>query len=93
MSKFMALGLDLKQVIEMATINPARAISVDDRMGSLKPGMNADVSVLELQSGRWTLEDAEEQTIEGNSLLVPVTTVKAGQLIPAELVAMPKPIA
>jgi len=55
MSKFMALGLDLKQIIAMTTINPVRALSVENRMGSLKPGMDADVSILELLSGTWRI--------------------------------------
>jgi len=51
----MVLGLGLKQVIEMATINPARALSAKDRRGSLKPEGNADVSILELLSSTWEL--------------------------------------
>ena len=92
MSKFMALGLDLKQVIEMATINPARAISTEDRRGSLKPGMDADVSILELLSGTWKLEDSEQQTIEATTLIAPTMTIKSGQLIPAQPVAQPQPL-
>lgn len=92
MAKFMALGLDLKQVITMATINPARALKEDDRIGSLKPGMEADVSILELSSGAWTLEDAKQQTIEATQMIMPVMTVKSGQVIPAQSVAQPEPI-
>lgn len=92
MSKFMALGLDLKQVIEMATINPARAISTEDRRGSLKPGMDADVSILELLSGTWKLEDSEQQTLEATKLIAPTMTIKSGQLIPAQPVAQPQPL-
>ena len=92
MSKFMALGLSLKQVIEMTTINPARALSTEDRMGSLKPGMNADVSILELLSGTWELEDCEQQTIKATTLIAPTMTVKSGQLIPAQPVAQPQPL-
>jgi dihydroorotase len=85
MSKFLALGLDLNEVIKMSTINPARAIREEDRMGSLRPGMNADVSVLELLSGTWKLGDPDTVS----KLLSPVMTVKSGQLIPAQPVARP----
>jgi len=91
MSKFLALGLDLKQVIEMTTINPARALSETDRMGSLKPGINADVSILEVLSGDWKLEDSQQETIKVSKLISPVMTVKSGQLIPAQPVAQPLP--
>ena len=92
MSKFMALGLNLKQVVEMATINPACAISIKDRKGSLKPGMDADVSILKLLSGTWRLEDSEQKTIEVTKLIAPVVTIKSGQLIPAQPVAQPQPL-
>lgn len=92
MAKFMALGLNLKQVITMATINPARALKEDDRIGSLKPGMESDVSILELLSGKWKLADAKQQTIEATQMIMPVMTVKSGKVIPAQPVAQPEPI-
>jgi len=91
-SKFMALGLSLSQVVEMATINPARAINTEDRRGSLKPGMDADVSIMELLSGTWKLEDSMRKTIEANTLIAPTMTVKSGRLIPAQPVARPQPL-
>lgn len=92
MAKFMALGLDLKQAITMTTINPARALHEEDKIGSLKPGMAADVSILELSSGKWKLEDARQQTIEASQMIMPSMTVKSGQVIPAQPVAKPQAI-
>ncbi len=89
MSKFMALGLDLKQVVAMTTINPARAIHEEARIGSLKPGMTADVSILELKSGAWTLIDSPGETMKTDKMLMPVTAVKDGKVIKAEPVALP----
>ena len=89
MSKFMALGLDLKQVVTMTTINPARAIHEEGKIGSLKPGMAADVSILELKSGAWTLIDSPGETLKTDKLLMPVTAVKDGKVIKAEPVAFP----
>lgn len=89
MSKFMALGLDLKQVVTMATINPARAIHEDAKIGSLKPGMAADVSILELQTGAWTLIDTPGETMRTDKLLMPIAAVKDGKMIKAEPVALP----
>jgi len=36
--------------------NPARAIRVEDMIGSLKPGMEADISILDIISGTWRLQ-------------------------------------
>ena len=91
MSKFIALGLDLKKVIEMSTINPARALSIEDRVGSLKPGMDADISILELLSGTWKLEDSGQQTIEATTLIAPSMTIKSGEMITAQPVTQPNP--
>jgi len=91
MSKLMALGLDLKQVIQMTTTNPARALSAEDRMGSLKPGRDADVSILELLSGAWNLEDTEQEIMQVSKLIAPSMTIKSGELIPPQLVAQPQP--
>jgi dihydroorotase len=90
MTKFLALGLDLKQVVEMSTINPARALGEENRIGSLKPGMEADVSILKLLNGKWSLMDSEQQAVEVDSLISPVTTVKGGQIIPAQPAAQPE---
>jgi dihydroorotase len=90
MTKFLALGLDFKQVVEMSTVNSARALGEEDRIGSLKPGMEADVSILKMLSGKWDLKDSEQETLEVDSLISPVTTVKAGQVIPAWPAAQPE---
>ncbi len=92
MSKFMALGLSLDEVVKMSTINPARALSIDKQAGSLQCGMDADVSILEMLSGKWEMEDSIGQTMLTTSLLTPKTTIKSGLVIPAEPVAWPQPV-
>jgi dihydroorotase len=89
MAKFMALGLDLKETVAMTTINPARAIREEKKIGSLKPGMAADVSILEVQSGAWTLADTPGETITADKLVMPITAIKDGTVIPAEPLALP----
>ena len=81
MSIFLALGLKLEQIVEMSTINPARALHAEDIIGSLKPGMDADISILELLSGTWKFEDYERETLEIPKLIVPRACIRSGQLI------------
>lgn len=90
MSKLLALGLDLEQVIGMATINPARALRIEDRAGTLAPGRSADVSILELLPGPWKLLDSERQALEAADLIVPRITVKSGQVVSARLFHQPE---
>ena len=90
MSRFLALGLELGQVIEMTTVNPARAIAIDDRKGSLRPGMDADISVLALLTGTWELNDAQGNPLEIHTLVEPRMSIKLGQPIDAEPAARPQ---
>ena len=92
MSEFIALGLSLSQVIEMTTINPANVLKIEDRKGSLQPGMDADISILELLSGHWKGEDFQQNSIEMTTLIEPVMTIKSGRIIPAQPVSRPQPI-
>lgn len=48
-------GYPLERVLPLATLNPARAVSLDRRKGTLTPGKDADLVVLE----RGTLEVVE----------------------------------
>jgi len=85
MSKFLALGLSLHQVIQMTTINPARALKEEYRRGSLQIGMPADISILELVEGDFLFFDnlEENTSLKGTHLLIPKLTLKSGVEIEA----------
>jgi dihydroorotase len=78
MSKLLELGLPFEDMIAMTTINPAKAVRIDDRKGSLKPGMDADISVLEIIAGCWPLPDSHGNILNVTRLIRPCVTVKAG---------------
>jgi dihydroorotase len=81
LSRFLALGLPLSDVLAMATINPAKALRLDDRKGSLAIGRPADISVLDILKGDYTFQDyGGGQTFEGGVILSAPITVRAGRL-------------
>jgi dihydroorotase len=84
LSKFLLLGMSLREVIERATVNSARAFDFGAEIGTLKPGAGADVAVLELREGRFTFTDSDRKTREGRQMLVPVATVRAGKVFEPE---------
>ncbi len=84
LSRFMALGFPLDDTIRMATLNPARAIGMDDALGSLATGRAADISVLEEATGDWLFHDTEGDTLRGDKALAPVLTVKGGEVFAAD---------
>lgn len=79
MSKFLAMGVPLEQVVAMATVNPARVIDREPLLGTLAPGAWADVAILELVEGPVSFVDTKGNTRTGRQQLRPVRTVRAGR--------------
>jgi dihydroorotase len=59
MSKFLYLGMPVKDIIQAVTLNAAKAMQVDDRLGSIQSGKQADITLLKLEEGRFALSDVE----------------------------------
>jgi dihydroorotase len=79
MSKFLALGMTIDQVVERATIGPARLLGIDaSGAGGIAPGSPADVTVLRLTDEPCELRDAAGETILARRL-EPDYVVRAGQ--------------
>ncbi|MGJ5181486.1 amidohydrolase/deacetylase family metallohydrolase [Bradyrhizobium oligotrophicum] len=78
MSSLVALGLTLEQVVPMVTSNPASMLGLSDQIGALRPGMEADVSVLREKQGRFVLRDNEKTEVIADRLLQPVFCLRAG---------------
>jgi dihydroorotase len=80
LSRFLALGFSLEDVIRMSTANPAEALGMGDTLGSLAVGRGADITVLEEATGDWLFHDTEGGTLRGDKALAPVATVKDGEV-------------
>ena len=83
MTRFLALGFTLDQVVTMCTLNPARAVGQDHRLGTLGVGRQADISVLEIREGDWVVYDVVGGSRRVDKALVPVLTVKRGKVFEA----------
>lgn len=79
LSKFLRLGLSMDNVVQRATMNPARVFNFGAEIGTLRPGAEADVSVLELREGHFTFTDSDGKTREGRQKLEPIVTVRGGK--------------
>jgi dihydroorotase len=84
MSKLMAQGVKLADVVPLVTSNSARYLKQEGEIGTLQPGAAGDVSILELQEGDFTLHDNEGQTITTDRRLRPWTTIRAGDVLQAQ---------
>ena len=84
MARFLGMGFTLDQVVAMSTVNPARAIGEEARLGTLAVGRQADISVLEVRDGRWVVYDTLRDSLKIDKTVVPVLTVKRGQVFEPE---------
>jgi dihydroorotase len=89
MSELMALGVSLPEVVRMATSNAAKLLRMEDRIGALTPGMDADVSVFRILEGEWTLRDSNGVEVVANQLLHPERVVRAGTVIETDSPLLP----
>ena len=77
MSKFINLGLTMEQVIKMTTQTPAKILGEETTRGALKPGMPADISVMEIVNGTFYLSD-NTTIVTGDKLIEPRKVFKNG---------------
>ena len=80
MSKYLAFGLPLEQVIDMVTINPARQLG-DEELGTLRDGSIADVAIVRVVEKPMQFYDLNHDFISGDRLLVPQMTIKGGEIV------------
>lgn len=81
MSKFLAVGLSLEEVIRKTTANPAKALGLSDTLGAIAVGREADLSVLDIVAGDWEFTDSSSAHFRGTQAIVPAVTIRAGEVI------------
>ncbi|HRW07029.1 MAG TPA: amidohydrolase/deacetylase family metallohydrolase [Caldilineaceae bacterium] len=79
LSKFLALGMSLEQVIAASTIRPAEVMGMQNEIGTLKVGALADVALWELEEGDFTLYDVHMTPRQGRQLLHNTLTLIDGR--------------
>ena len=82
MTKFLALGMSLPQVIRATTLAPLEAIGRPGSGGTLTPGAAADVAVLRVVEAPVELVDIERNRRVGERSLQVVHTFIAGRELP-----------
>lgn len=78
MTELLALGLPLPEIVATVTANPAKMIGLDHEIGALKAGYAADVSVLDLLTGRFKLFDNSGVEVVTDRLIRPVFCLREG---------------
>lgn len=79
MTELLALGMSLEEVVATVTSNAASLLGMADEIGSIRPGMAADISVLEELKGAFTLKDNSSASMVSETLLHPAFCLRAGE--------------
>lgn len=80
MSKFLAMGMKLDDVVARSTWAPAKIVHHEE-LGNLSPGAPADVAVWSLAQGEFGFLDMNGARLAGSRKLVCELTVKDGRIM------------
>lgn len=81
MTKFIALGYSLEEVIKATTSMPAKVLRMEHEIGSIKEGNIADISILKWNQSPIKLVDSEGEEIVAEKFLLPLYTIKSGKVL------------
>ncbi len=95
MTKLLALGMKLPDIIATVTSGPARMLGMTDTLGALKVGREADISVMDKLTGRFDLSDNSGEHVTTPEMLMPAFCLRAGvrHEVVSPLVPQPLPVA
>lgn len=80
MSKFLAMGMSLKEVIKASTWAPAQAIKREE-IGHLSPGAIADLTVFSLRKGKFGFYETAGYKMEAEQKFECELTIKSGRIV------------
>ena len=92
LSKFLALGMSLNDVIAKVTVAPAQALD-RPQLGTLAVGAVADLTQFRLVEGEFIFTDASQQTRRGDRMIEPILCIREGvQYRPGSIQAPLRPV-
>lgn len=80
MSKFMAMGMELSEVIDRATWRAAQSIQRED-LGHIGVGAVADIALLNQIEGSFGFVDAGNFRLDGSQKLITELTLREGEVV------------
>ncbi|MGS0314992.1 amidohydrolase family protein, partial [Escherichia coli] len=81
LSKYLALGVALTDVINACTHTPAVLMGMAAEIGTLAPGAFADIAIFKLKNRHVEFADIHGETLTGTHVLVPQMTIKSGEIL------------
>src|SRR5690606_10521810 len=80
MSTFVAIGMDIPEVIKAATWAPAQAIQREE-LGNLSVGSVADIAILNMRKGEFGICDRMGYKVKTNQKFECEMTIREGRIV------------
>jgi len=80
LSKFLALGMTLEEVITKSTYYPAKALGLENEIGTLRRNSVADILIFEIEEGEFLLADTHSKIRKATKKLKPFLTIRKGRI-------------
>jgi dihydroorotase len=93
MTELLTLGMTIEEIVATVTSHPAIMVRMEDEIGALQVGRNADVSVLEVLNGRFKLFDNSGVEVVTDKLIRPVFCLRDGARYDSDSPLIPDAIA
>ncbi len=81
MSKFLALGFSLPEVIRLSTWTAACWLGLEREIGTLRPGARGDAAIFRMREGRFVFTDSGGARRRGGCMLETTHVVLGGKLL------------
>jgi dihydroorotase len=82
LTKFLSLGLSFEEIIAKCTVDAARVVGWQDRIGSLEVGREADIAVLQVVDEPIKLRDSVGGEMTHKQRIAAKWTIRAGEVFP-----------
>ncbi|KPI56761.1 hydrolase [Clostridioides difficile] len=81
MSRYLCMGISLYDVVKMTTQNPAKLMKMENQIGCLSEGANADVAIFDIMDVKQIYTDWKGSKFEADKLLKTEMTIKDGFIV------------
>ena len=71
----------LDDVVLRATATPTKILGLEGSVGSLRPGANADIAILELRDEACEFRDSDGNTVTGKRRLITHLSLRDGRVL------------